>query len=97
MAMRKLGAGATAISLLTRNEPLEEQVQLDDVLQDEALFRSLETMHRGGIFGMKGDAEKEYGFSPVYPLATRFVPPYILEAKWALVHGGMPGDEEDDA
>jgi hypothetical protein len=95
MAMRCLGAGATAISLLTRNAPLKEQVQLDDALQNEALFRSLKIMHRAGILGMRPDAESEYGFSPAYPLATRSIPKYILEAKWALVHGGIPGEQED--
>ncbi|HEX4140406.1 MAG TPA: PD-(D/E)XK nuclease family protein, partial [Candidatus Methylacidiphilales bacterium] len=97
MAMRSLGAGPTVFSLLTRNAVLKEQVDLDAALQDAALFRSLEIMHRAGIFGMRADAENEYGFSPAYPLATRFIPKYILEAKWARVHGGLPVEEEDDA
>ena len=97
MAMRSLGAGATNISLLTRNAELKEQVDLDAALHNDTLFRSLEIMHRAGIFGMRPDADSEYGFSPAYPIATRHIARYILEAKWAQVHGGLPVDEEDDA
>jgi len=95
MAMRQLGTGATTFSLLTRNAALKEQVDLDAALHSEPLFRSLEIMHRAGIFGMRPDADNEYGFSPEYPLATRFIARHILEAKWARVHGGLPLEEED--
>jgi hypothetical protein len=95
LAMRSLGAGAATYSLLTRNAVLKEQVDLDEALQSTAFFRSLEIMHRAGIFGMRPDAESEYGFSPEYPLATCFIPRYVLEAKWARVHGGLPNEEED--
>jgi len=97
MAMRTLGAGATTFSLLTRNAEMREQVDLDAALQSGPLFRSLEIMHRDGIFGMRPDADNDYGFSPKYPLATRFIARHILEAKWARVHGGLPDEEEDDA
>jgi hypothetical protein len=96
LAMRSLGAGATAISLLTRHAALKQQVELDDTLQSAELFRSLGIMHREGILGMRPDAGNEYGFAPDYPLATHFIAKHILEAKWALTHGGLPGDEEDD-
>lgn len=96
LAVRSLGAGPTAISLLTRNTALKEQVDLDAALQESALFRSLDLMHRAGIFGMR-PTQNEYGFSPAYPIATRFLPKYILETKWALVHGGEPGAGEDEA
>jgi hypothetical protein len=97
LAMRELGAGPTAISLMTPNVALKEQLQLDDALQNAELFRSLEILHRNGVFGMKPDADNAYGFSPAYPLATQFIPGYILEAKWALVHGGLNGEGEDEA
>ena len=42
------------------------------------------------MFGMRADADNAYGYSPSYPMATRFVPANILEAKWALVHGAAP-------
>jgi hypothetical protein len=95
LAMRTLGAGTTAFSLLTRNAELREQADLDASLRNAPLFRSLEIMHRDGIFGMRPDAANEFGFSPSYPLATRFIPRYVLEAKWARVHGVLP-DEEDE-
>jgi hypothetical protein len=97
LAMRTLGAGATSISLLTRNAALEPQLDLDHALQAAALFQSLEIMHRAGIFGMRPDAENDYGFAPAYPLATRSIRRHILEAKWARTHGGVPGEEDDDA
>ena len=97
LAMRSRGAGAISFSLLTRDAALKEQVDVDTALQNPALFQSLEIMHRAGVFGMRPDAGNEYGFSPTYPLATRFIPKHILEAKWARVHGGTVGEEEDDA
>jgi len=97
LALRARGAGLTAISLQTLHAPLKRQVQLDDVLAMTALFRSLDKLHRSGVFGMRADAENAYGFSPDYPMATTSVPPEILEAKWALVHGtGLALEEEDE-
>jgi len=46
--------------------------------------------HVRAVFGMRADADNAYGYSPSYPLATRFIPGAILEAKWALVHGIAP-------
>ena len=90
LAVRARGATSTAISLHTSDAPLKPQVQLDDVLRITPLFRSLDKLHRDGVFGMRADADNAYGYSPAYPMATRFVPGAILEAKWALVHGAMP-------
>ena len=87
LAVRALGAASTTISLHTSDAPLKPQVQLDDVLGLTPLFRSLDQFHRQGIFGMRADADNAYGYSPSYPMATRFVPGNILEAKWMLVHG----------
>jgi hypothetical protein len=95
-AVRALGGTSVRLSLLTRGAQLKEQVDLDAMPADTPLFRSLELMHRGGIFGMRPDAENEYGFSPEYPLATRFIPRHVLEAKWALVHGGQPREGEEE-
>jgi hypothetical protein len=95
LAVRARGAVSTAISLHTRDAPLKPQVQLDDVLGITPLFRSLDKFHRDGVFGMRID--NAYGYAPSYPMATRFVPGNILEAKWALVHGTAPapGEEEE--
>jgi hypothetical protein len=90
LAVRARGAVSTAISLHTSDAPLKPQVQLDDVLGITPLFHSLDKLHRDGVFGMRADADNAYGYSPSYPMATRFVPGNILEAKWALVHGAAP-------
>jgi hypothetical protein len=95
LAVRARGAVSTSISLHTRDAPLQPQVQLDDVLEITPFFRSLDKFHRDGVFGMRADADNAYGYSPSYPMATRFVPGNILEAKWALVHGAAPGEEEE--
>ncbi len=94
LAVRKMGATSMAISLHTCDAPLKQQVQLEGVLEKTTIFRSLDMLHRDGIFGMRADADNAYGYSPAYPMATRFVPGDILEAKWALVHGGDTASEE---
>ena len=95
MAVRALGAVSTAISIHTPEAVLKQQVWLDDILEITPLFRSLETFHQSGIFGMRADADNEYGYSPAYPLATRFIPGDVLTAKWALLHG-VPSTEESE-
>ncbi len=95
LAVLARGAVSTAISLHTRDAPLEPQVQLEDVLGIAPLFRSLDKFHRDGVFGMRADAGNAYGYSASYPMATRFVQKSILEAKWALAHGAAPGEEEE--
>lgn len=94
LAVRTMGATSMAISLHTCDAPLKQQVQLESVLEKTRIFRSLDKLHRDGVFGMRADADNAYGYSPVYPMATRFVPGDILEAKWALVHGGNSASEE---
>ncbi|MCE0523133.1 MAG: PD-(D/E)XK nuclease family protein [Methylacidiphilales bacterium] len=96
LAARALGATSTAVSLHTADAPLKPQVQLEDLLGIAPLFHSLDKFHRDGLFGMRADADNAYGYSPAYPMATRFVSSGVLKAKWALVHGGAPavgGDE----
>ena len=80
----------------TGDAPLKPQVELEDVLGMTSLFRSLDKFHREGVFGMRPDADNAYGYSPAYPLATRFVASHLLEAKWSLVHGVAPGPVEED-
>ena len=96
LAVKTRGAVSTAISLQTSDAPLKPQVVLEDVLGMTSLFRSLDKFHREGVFGMRPDADNAYGYSPAYPLATRFVASTILEAKWALVHGHAPGPVEEE-
>jgi hypothetical protein len=94
LALRALGAGPIVFSLHTFDTPLKPQVQLDEILQTTGLFSSLEIFHRKGIFGMRGDAQNEYGYSPVFPMATQFVSKTLLDAKWNLLHGGKNAEEE---
>ncbi len=87
LAARAMGATSTALSIHTRDTNLKQQVVLENIVEKTPMFRSLEKLHRDGVFGMRPDADNDYGFSPEYPLATRFIPASILEAKWTLTHG----------
>jgi hypothetical protein len=66
---------------------LKPQVQIEQVEANVALFRSLDRMHRTGIFGQRPEPEGDYGFRRTHPMATRPIPRSVLEAKWALTHG----------
>jgi hypothetical protein len=90
LAAQALGAVATSVSLHTVDAPLKPQVQLDNIVDTATIFRSLDILHRDGIFGMRADADNAYRYAPSYPMATRFIPGTVLDAKWALVHGGAP-------
>ena len=90
LAVQALGAASTSVSIHTPDAPLQPQVRLDATLETTPIFRSLDQLHRDGVFGLRADADNAYGYSPAYPMATRFVPSNILEAKWALVHGAAP-------
>ncbi len=91
LATRAMGAVSTAISLHTPDAPLKQQIALEKIVAKTALFRSLEKFHHDGVFGMRPDADNDYGFSPTYPFATRFISKEILEAKWNLTRGvAMP-------
>lgn len=97
LAIRELGAREVGLSLHTFDAALKRQVDLGDAIEDETIFRSLDILHRAGIFGQRGGAGEEHGYAPGFPMATRPVPGEILEAKWALVHGGAPEGEEQEA
>jgi hypothetical protein len=90
LAVRELGAAEVEVSIQTRDEDLVPQVSISEIEKAEQLFRSLDLMHRQGIFGMRPDAVNPYGYSPNYPIATRFIAEDVLVAKWALVHGVEP-------
>ena len=97
LAVRACGATSTTISLHTVDAPLKRQTNLEEVMKITPLFRSLDKLHREGVFGMRADADNAYGYSPSYPMATRFIPGDILEDKWALVHGtaSTAGEENE--
>jgi hypothetical protein len=92
LAIRALSAASTTISLQTPDAPLQPQVRLDTALETTSIFRSLDKLHREGVFGMRADSDNAYGYSPAYPMATRFVPSDILETKWELVHRMAMGE-----
>ena len=94
LAVKAAGAGSVAVSLQTFDAPLDRQVKLDQIVAGATLFRSLDRLHREGIFGQRPTGETEYGYSPPYPLATRAVPSTVLEEKWSLVHGTSEKDED---
>ena len=95
LAIRACGATSTQISLHTADMPLWPQTNIDEAMETTVLFRSLDKLHRYGIFGMRADADSDYGYSPSYPMATRFIPGNILNAKWELVDGIEPVAEEE--
>jgi hypothetical protein len=87
LAIRAAGARSIAVSLQTYDAALKPQVQIEQVEANVALFRSLDRMHRTGIFGQRPEPDGDYGFRRAYPMATRPIPRSVLEAKWALTHG----------
>ena len=87
LAVKSMGAMSTGVSLHILDTTLKQQVQVEQIESNVSLFASLDRMHRTGVFGMKPPPDSDYGFSPVYPLATRPISASTLEAKWALVHG----------
>ena len=95
LAVRERGAVSTAISLHTADAPLQPQVRLEVLPAVATFFRSLDKLHRDGVFGMRADADNAYGYSPAYPMATRFVPKNILDAKWALAHSVAAGEDDE--
>jgi hypothetical protein len=97
LAIQARGGEGIAVSLQTFDAPLAPQIQIEQVEAATALFRGLGRLHREGIFGMRPDAENEYGYAPVYPMATRFIGAEILNAKWKLVHGEAMATEESDS
>lgn len=87
LAVRASGAAAVAVSLQTFDAPLKPQVQIEQIEAHVALFRSIDRMHRTGVFGMRPTPDNDYGFAPDYPMATPPIEPGVLETKWALAHG----------
>ena len=90
LALEQFRPSAIALSLQTLESPLRPHAQLGEVRGCLTLFRSLERMHRQGVFGLRPKAtEGEYGHTLSFPLATLPLPAEVIEAKWALTHGGF--------
>jgi PD-(D/E)XK nuclease superfamily protein len=97
LAVHARGGEGIGVSLQTFDAPLAPQIQIGQVLENTALFKGLDRLQREGIFGMRADAQNEYGYAPGYPMATRFISPEILNAKWKLVHGEALAPEDSDS
>ena len=96
LAVRALGAGEVRASLLSPVvKTVAPQLGVDDLTPHTKVFADLAQMQQTGIFGMKGEIRKAYGFSADYPLATLQVDPDILEDKWALTHEALVLEKEE--
>ena len=93
LAVRNLGAEKISVSLLAPESEAKSQIELNATI--DPMLASLDRLHRNGIFGMRSNANSEYGFAPSYPIATQAIPNPILDAKWSLTHGiGIAEDDE---
>ncbi len=88
LGLRALGAEAVSLSVLTPGAELKRQLAGEKVLVMEEPFRTIDAIHRTGVFGQSPAEDREHGFAPAYPLTTRAVPRDVLQAKWAIEHGG---------
>ena len=79
LAIRALGAETTAMSMLAPESAAEKQLDLGPAI--DPILASLEKFHREGIFGMRPDADSDYGYAPNYPIATQLVPSFITRGE----------------
>jgi hypothetical protein len=87
VAIGALGAKSTSVSMVAPEADAKKQIEMSSGINP--ILAALDKLHRDGVFGMRADAESEYGFAPGYPIATQFISPSILEAKWARTHGKL--------
>ena len=88
LALRARGAAGVAMSVLTPGAKLKRQLTEAGLLGMGEPFRTLEAMHRHGVFGQSASEDREHGHAPDYPMTTRTVSREVLQAKWALERGG---------
>jgi hypothetical protein len=87
LALRALGAEPVSMSVLTPGAVLKRQIEETGSRGSSEPFRTLEAMHRAGIFGQSDQEDRAHGFAPDYPLTTRTIPREVLKAKRALERG----------
>lgn len=99
MALRQLGGGNIAMSLLARGLDLAApQLQLSEVSGHDQVWGELANIQKGGVFGMLGEIRSEFSFTGDYPLATLPIDPDLLETKWTLTHPAFASEAaEEDA
>ena len=88
LALRALGAEAVAMSVLTPGAVLKQQLTDLQLLTLQEPFRTIDAMHRTGVFGQAPVEDRDHGFAPDYPMTTRSVSREVLEAKWEIERGG---------
>jgi hypothetical protein len=88
LALRALGAEPVSMSVLTPGATLKRQLEETGERGGAEPFRTLEAMHRDGVFGQSDQEDRAHGFAPDYPLTTRAIPREVLKAKRALERGG---------
>jgi hypothetical protein len=88
LALRALGAEPVALSVLTPGSVLKRQLEETGTRGPSEPFRTLEAMHRGGLFGQSDQEDRAHGFAPDYPITTRAIPREVLKAKRALARSG---------
>jgi hypothetical protein len=97
LALRQLGGGNIAMSLLARGLDLAApQLQLSEIIVHEQVWRGLSHIQKSGVFGMRGAIRSEFSFSGDYPLATLAVDPDLLETKWTLTHPAFSSETMED-
>jgi len=88
LALRALGAESVAMSVLTPGGVLKRQLTDGQLLSLDEPFRTIDVMHRTGVFGQAPVEDREHGFAPDYPMTTRSIPHDVLQAKWDIERGG---------
>ena len=88
LALRALGAGPVALTLLTRDGAAAPQLTGEDLENPElaGLWRLVAEMAVTGCWGDRPDLAGEHGRSVARPLATLPLAGEILQKKWALTH-----------
>ena len=78
---------ASKVSVINAETPLQEQLDLKDIISLTSLWQMVAHVHKSGHLGERGHAShsnwKVIGY---YPLATLPVEDEILEEKWLLTH-----------
>jgi transposase-like protein len=88
LALRALGAQPVHFSVLTPGAVLKRQLEETGSRGASEPFRTIEAMHRWGLFGQSDQEDRAHGFAPDYPMTTRIIPREVLKAKRALARGG---------
>jgi hypothetical protein len=92
LALKAMGAGPVAMTLLTRDSDAEPQLTGEDLALPELaeVWRLVAAMAATGCWGEFHDLANPHDRPGDYPLAALPVPAEILRKKWALTHPPPP-------